>query len=221
MSSHPRLQDDAAILSAKVRDFAAVAAFIEGRRSIRRYRAETVPCHLIDTLLEVAVSAPSAHNRQPWRFRVVIDDREKISLAAAMGARLRHDRLADGDTEELVAADAARSYLRITGAPAIVVVCLSEEDMDRYPDAKRSQAEYLMGVQSVAMAGQNLLLGAHAAGLGACWVCAPLFCPEVVRDTLALPQTWEPQGMVTLGYPANAGKPPVRRPVADLCWPPP
>ncbi len=44
---------------------------------------------------------------------------------------------------------------------------------------------------------------AHAEGLGACWVCAPLFAPEEVRAELALPLDWQPQGVVTLGYPAE------------------
>lgn len=219
MNTHQHFQEDATDRGATAPDYAAIAAVIEGRRSIRRYQAAVVPRHLIDTLLQVAVSAPSAHNRQPWRFRVIVDANEKVRLADVMGEQLRHDRLADGDALELVAADAARSRLRITSAPAVVVVCLSEEDMDRYPDPHRRQAEYLMAVQSVAMAGQNFLLAAHAAGLGACWVCAPLFCPNVVRDVLGLPPTWEPQGMVTLGYPANAGKPPVRRPLDGLCLP--
>src|ERR1700704_3659263 len=59
--------------------------------------------------------------------------------------------------------------------------------MAPYPDPRRAQAEYLMAVQSVAMAVQNLLLAAHAEGLGACWMCAPLFCGEAVRAALALP----------------------------------
>ncbi|CAG4883611.1 Nitroreductase [Georgfuchsia toluolica] len=219
MNTHLHLQEYAADRGATAPDYAAIAAVLEGRRSIRRYQAAAVPRHLIDTLLQVAVSAPSAHNRQPWRFRVIVDANEKVRLADAMGEQLRLDRLADGDALELVAADVARSRLRITSAPAVVVVCLSAEDMDRYPDPSRRQAEYLMAVQSVAMAGQNLLLAAHAAGLGACWVCAPLFCPNVVRDVLGLPPTWEPQGMVTLGYPAHAGKPPVRRPLDGLCLP--
>lgn len=61
-----------------------------------------------------------------------------------------------------------------------------------------------MAVQSVAMAGQNLLLAAHAHGLGACWMCAPLFCPDVVRSALSLPIDWEPQGLITLGNPAQS-----------------
>jgi nitroreductase len=54
------------------------------------------------------------------------------------------------------------------------------------------------------MAGQNLLLAAHQLGLGACWMCAPLFCPQTVRDALNLPADWQPQGLIALGYPAES-----------------
>ncbi|MCA9928398.1 MAG: nitroreductase family protein, partial [Anaerolineales bacterium] len=102
----------------------------------------------------------------------------------------------------------------ITGAPVIIVVCLSMIDMDSYPDGRRSRAEHTMAVQSVAMAAQSLWLLAHAAGLGACWLCAPLFVPELVRDTLNLPADWEPQGLMTLGRPAEE-KTKTRRPWQD------
>ena len=58
-----------------------------------------------------------------------------------------------------------------------------------------------MAAQSTALAAQNLLLAAHDAGLGACWMCAPLFCPDVVSTQLDLPADWEPQALLTLGYP--------------------
>jgi nitroreductase len=86
----------------------------------------------------------------------------------------------------------------------LIALCLSMVDMDVYPDERRAHNEYLMAVQSVAMAGQNLLLAAHEAGLGACWMCAPLFVPDVVRDMLELPDDWQPQALLTLGYPAES-----------------
>jgi coenzyme F420-0:L-glutamate ligase/coenzyme F420-1:gamma-L-glutamate ligase len=176
---------------------------IMSRRSLRRYRPEPVPHVLIERVLTAAIWAASAHNRQPWRFAVVESDSQKELLAGAMGARLRRDLQADGAPQEVIEADANRSYERITSAPVLIAVCLTVVDMDTYPDTRRANAEYLMAVQSVAMAGQNMLLAAHDAGLGACWMCAPLFCPDVVRDSLNLPEDWQPQGLVTMGYPAQ------------------
>ncbi len=180
-----------------------VLAAIRARRSIRRYRPEPVPRALLDEVLSAATWAPSAHNRQPWRFAVLDQPAPKERLAAAMGARLRADRLADSDPPEAVERDTSRSYARITGAPAAIAVCVSMADMDRYPDERRSRAEWIMAAQSTAMAVQNLLLAAHSLGLGACWMCAPLFCPDTVRAALALPADWEPQALITLGWPAE------------------
>lgn len=188
------------------------------RRSIRRYRPDVVPRNIVESLLQAAIWSPSAHNRQPWRFGVVETPSQKESLAQAMGARLRHDLQADGVPAAVIEADAGRSYSRITQSPILIVLCLSMVDMDVYTDEKRSLNEYLMTVQSVAMAGQNILLAAHDAGLGACWMCAPLFCPDVVKATLKLPDDWQPQALLTLGYPAETREK-TRKPLeASVVW---
>ncbi|RMF79465.1 MAG: nitroreductase family protein [Chloroflexi bacterium] len=181
---------------------------IFNRRSIRRYRGEHVPREMIEEILQAAIRAPSAHNRQPWRFVVIESQHEKEQLAQAMGTRLRHDLEADNVPQDVIDKDVSRSYSRITAAPVLIILCLSMIDMDVYPDERRNRNEYLMAVQSTAMAGQNLLLAAHATGLASCWMCAPLFVPDLVRERLALPEDWQPQALITLGYPAeNRSKP--------------
>lgn len=188
---------------------------IRERRSIRRYRPEAIPDSLLVEVLTAATWAPSAHNRQPWRFAVVRSPEGKAELAGAMGARLRADLEADGLPEDVIETDVRRSYQRLTGAPVLIVVCLTMADMDLYPDERRQRNEWTMAVQSTAMAGQNLLLAAHAVGLSGCWLCAPLFCPQVVRATLGLPSDWEPQGLITLGYPAQE-RTKSRRPLEEV-----
>jgi F420 biosynthesis protein FbiB-like protein len=188
------------------------------RRSLRRYQPDPVPREYIKQVLTAALWAPSAHNRQPWRFAVIETVAQKEKLAQAMGSQLRHDLAADNVPQVVIDADASRSYDRIISAPVLILVSLTMADMDNYPDQKRSQAEYLMAVQSVAMAGQNLLLAAHELGLGACWMCAPLFCPDVVLDALDLPPDWQPQGLITMGYPAQQREK-TRRPLeASVLW---
>lgn len=173
------------------------------RRSIRRYTSEPIPRAVVDQLLTAAAWAPSAHNRQPWRFVVIEQAAAKEQLAMAMGQQLRADLAADGLPAEAIERDAGRSYQRMTTAPLLIVLCLTMADMDVYPDEHRNRNEATMAIQSTAMAGQNLLLAAHALGLGACWLCAPLFCPDVVSHVLELPAGWQPQGLITVGYPAE------------------
>jgi F420 biosynthesis protein FbiB-like protein len=180
-------------------------AAINERKSIRRFHREPVARAVVERLLAAATRAPSAHNRQPWRFAVLDDETSKQKLAKAMGERLRADRTADGDETSAIDADVSRSYSRITGAPLVIVVCADQRVMDRYPDHLRNEAEYLMAVQSTAMAVQNLLLAAHSEGLGACVMCAPLFCSDTVADVLDLPREWKAQMLVTIGAAARGG----------------
>jgi F420 biosynthesis protein FbiB-like protein len=193
---------------------AAAHRLMRGRRSVRRYRPDAIGRDVLDRLFLSAAAAPSAHNRQPWRYLLVEDAATKAALARAMGERLAADRARDGDPPDAIARDVARSHARITGAPIVVVVCLTLEEADVYPDETRSRAEFLMAVQSTAMATQNLLLAAHAEDLAACWMCAPLFCPEVVRASLDVPPTWQPQGLITLGFPADTGRDRPRKPLS-------
>lgn len=176
---------------------------IRERRSIRRYEARPVPQETLEQILQAGIYAPSAHNRQPWRFAVLQSLQSKAQLADAMGQQLQIDLERDHVPQTVIENDRQRSYDRLTNAPVLVVVSLSLVDMDSYADTVRSEKERIMAIQSVAMAGQNILLAAHSLGLGACWMCASLFCPDVVVNALELPQDWQPQGIITLGYPAQ------------------
>jgi len=189
---------------------------IQERRSIRRFDGSAIPPETIQRVLEAATMAPSAHHRQPWRFVILTALEDKRSLANVLGEELREDRLADGDDPDQIERDVTQSIERITNAPVVVIACLSMEAMDVYPDERRKTAEYIMAVQGVSMAAQNLLLAAHAEGLGACWLCAPLFTKDEVRDELNLPEGWDPQGLIILGYPADAGKERPRRPIEEV-----
>lgn len=191
---------------------------LRDRRSIRRYQSRSVPRFLLEQLLEAANWAPSAHNRQPWRFCVVTDQAVKEDLSGEMADQWRRDLRADGTQPEAVQQRIEVSHARITGAAALLIACVSMEEMDSYPDRRRNQAEWTMAVQSVALACQNLLLAAHHLGLGACWMCAPLFVPDLVRRTLALPSTWQPQALITVGYPAEE-RTKIRQPVSErVIW---
>lgn len=187
----------------KLRADSLLLQVIHNRRSIRRYQEEPVPKTLIETILNAGSWAPSAHNRQPWRFAVLQSFDVKERLALAMGERLQHDLSADFVPQAVIDKDVQRSYERLTSAPVLIVVCMSLKDMDIYSDDRRNQNEKVMAIQSTAMAGQNILLSAYEFGLASCWMCAPLFCPDVVRETLGLADDWHAQGIISVGYPAQ------------------
>jgi F420 biosynthesis protein FbiB-like protein len=191
-------------------------ALARGRRSIRSFATDPVPRESIARLLEIACQAPSAHNRQPWRFVVLERGEPRGRLLESLGRRFLAAMEADGVARPEAEMRLERSQQRLRDAPWLVVLCLTTREMDVYPDAERSRAEHTMAVQSAALAGGHLLLAAHAMGLASCWMCAPLFAPETIRAELGLPADWEPQAAILLGKPAEPGRARGRRPVDEV-----
>jgi F420 biosynthesis protein FbiB-like protein len=187
--------------------------FLRTRRSVRRFLPDPVPDSVIQGILATATYAPSAHNRQPWRFVILTDTSVKVRLAEAMAQDFEHDLIRDGVAPEKIQSQLKRAKERLTSAPVAIILCLEMSEMDTYPDEKRQQAERTMAIQSVAAAGLQLLLAAHAAGLGGVWVCSPLFAQETIQKTLDLSEAWEPQAMFFVGYP---GKLPKDKEMKDL-----
>jgi coenzyme F420-0:L-glutamate ligase/coenzyme F420-1:gamma-L-glutamate ligase len=189
---------------------------IKKRRSIRKYLPRQVPNDIVKEVLAAAGWAPSAHNSQPWRFIVLADASVKRRLADAMADAwakgLRRDRItveSDKRTERVE---------RFATAPVLVLACLTVVDLRKFPDSERQMCERDLAVQSFGAALQNLLLVAHAKGLGACWFCAPAFCKETVRKILKIPDAVEPQAFIAMGYPAEKPKVPIKKLLEGYCF---
>jgi F420 biosynthesis protein FbiB-like protein len=133
-----------------------------------------------------------------------------------MAVDFERDLTRDGVPIEKIQTQVKRSRERITSAPAAILLCLDMTEMDPYPDQKRNKAEYIMAVQSVAAAGLQLLLAAHAEGLGGVWACWPLFAQETIQRALVLPESWEPQGMFFIGYSDGNPQPRDRKPLDQV-----
>lgn len=153
----------------------AVLDAISARTSIRAYQDRPVGADTVELLLRAAMSAPSARNRQPWVF-IVVDDKDLLQQLA----------------DSLPYAQSAAA------APMAVVVCgvLTE-----------SQGATNAGwwVQDAAAASENLLLAAHAVGLGAVWTGVYSYEDRVraVRNVLGLPRHVVPLNVIPIGYPAE------------------
>jgi len=191
---------------------------IKIRRSVHRYLSKDVADDVLWRVLDAARWAPSAHNAQPWRFVVIKDPDIKRKLAEAMAKEWDKDMDKDGvpskDRNRLIGA----SIEQFTHPPTLIIVCLAMEDMNMYLDKRRQTAEYMMAIQSIAAGIQNLLLAAYAEGLGTCWFCAPLFCPETIREILDIPEQIKPQALITLGHPAEKPEAPPRKPLEKMVF---
>jgi coenzyme F420-0:L-glutamate ligase / coenzyme F420-1:gamma-L-glutamate ligase len=186
------------------------------RQSVRRFTEEPVPEYVCAELLAAAALAPSPHGRQPWRFVVITHGHGRETLIHAMATewrtQLQHDSLDEAHIDARINASTSRIRL----APLLILPCVDTSVIDTYPDAVRQHVEYLMAVQSMGCAIQNILLRAVDLGYDAGWMCAPLFCPDTVREALQLTATDIPQALIPVGRSANTPKRRPKRPHTQL-----
>lgn len=198
---------------------------LASRRSVRRFRADAPPRQLLEQLLEAAVTAPSASNKQPWRF-LVVSDRERI---AALAGAVREAVARIGDHVEPACLAAFRSYgeyfTRFEAAPVLIVpLCrrltiLSHLVDPALPAADRARIEAMerdSGLIGAALALENLLLMAHELGLGASGMTGPLVALDRVRALLEVPPSWEVVAFVPVGWPDEEPRPTDRKPAASV-----
>ena len=199
-------------------DYASLLELLRGRRSIRRFSTRAVSRDDILRLVEAARWAPSNHNRQPWRFIVLEESRQIAQLAERVGARLSEKLKALPAVASSYADDLALYATFFSQAP-VLIVALHKRPISLSKSLLKgtSQPELVSGEPlSVAMAVQNLLLAAHALGLGACVLTAPLIVPEVIPGELPLPAGYEVTCLVALGYPGETPPPPRRKSIEQI-----
>jgi coenzyme F420-0:L-glutamate ligase/coenzyme F420-1:gamma-L-glutamate ligase len=190
-----------------------LATLLRGRRSVRAFDTRPVLRAIVEEAIAAAGWAPSPHGRQPWRFAVVESQERREALAEAMAETWRSQLRLDGQDRAIVEARLQKSRDRLHRAPVLIVPCLYLDGLDTYPDVDRQAAETTMAIQSIGAAIQNMLLSLYASGVDGGWMCAPLFCPEIVREALGLDESLTPHALIAVGY---AAADPVRRPRLPL-----
>jgi nitroreductase len=199
-----------------------IQEMIRSRRSIRQFKPEHPGRPVIEELIEAAVAAPSASNKQPWRF-FVIDDRGVIqSMAEKVQAAI--DRLAGHVEESFMNAFKAYGdyFVRFHGAPVVIVpvykklVVLSHiVDSEIIPTDHLAiqNMESNSGLISVSLAIQNLMLCAHAKGLGTSCMTGPLVAEKELQSLLGIPEEWHIAAVIPVGFPAETPAPVPRKSV--------
>ena len=194
----------------------AMAAAVLARRTVRTFSDRPVPRDAVLRAVAAAATAPAPHGTTPWRFVLVETTHAREQLLAAMREQWVADLRGDGLNDEVIARHIRRGDL-LWKAPALVVPCLAPGDgADTYADERRSSAERSMFVLSMGAATENLLVNLAADGWGTAWIGSSLFCPDVVRDHLALPRELEPMGMVAIGHPARQPAPRIPPPASGV-----
>jgi nitroreductase len=161
---------------------------IKDRRSIRRYKPDPVPDELIEKILDAGRWAPSGGNIQPWSF-IVVKDPKILGMLQKVSP----------------------GYLGV--APLAIVVC--SDRRKAFEMGGRLGRDYLT-IADCAMAVENMLLAAHALGLGGCPIKS--FSSVAVKEILEIPENVEPEFIVTLGYPDEKPSPPPRLALREISY---
>jgi nitroreductase len=177
---------------------------IGGRRSVRDYKADAVDERDIQDLIDAAIHAPSAMNQQPWRFTVV----REIKMLSRISDEAKAYLMRRPPVE--LASSPVRSLLDNAGfnifynAPVLIVI---------------SAAAGPWAVEDCALAAENLMLSAHAAGLGTCWIgfAQAWLSTAEGKALLALPETEVPVAPIIVGHPKAAPAAVPRNP-ARIHW---
>ena len=195
------------------------------RRSVRRFRADPPPDEILEGLIALATLAPSASNKQPWRFLVV----QRRALIEAMAAAVRSalaevTRHVPAESQPALAAY-GDYFTRFEGAPTVIVPIarghtvlsnLVSGEIDPGLRATITAMERGSGLVGASLALGHLLLGAHDAGLGASAMTGPLLAEPALRSLLEVPASWTLVALVALGYPDEAPPPTDRKPPSSV-----
>jgi nitroreductase len=165
---------------------------IRGRRSVGSVKTDLVDQALVIKLLEAAVYAPNHHGTEPWRFYVLTGKgREVLGRAyAKIAGGLMEDPATEANRIAL-----KKHFDKAFRAPVIIVVAAVCTDS---PKVHRQEEH-----AAVHAAVQNMLLQAHALGLGAIWrTGAPAYHADM-KSAFGLLEADEVVGFIYVGYPVN------------------
>jgi nitroreductase len=175
------------------------------RRAVRAYRDDPVKTDVIEALIEAAIQAPSAMNRQPWRFTVVCDRKLLDSVSQRSKAHMLENLPADGGEHHFQEMLSNPEFQIFYHAPVLIVISA----VTNGPWA----------IEDCSLAAQNLMLAACAHGLGSCWIGFAqgwLQTPEG-KAALQIDSGWLPVAPIIVGHPAGE-TPPVERNRPDIHW---
>ncbi|MEI4828043.1 nitroreductase family protein [Bacillus sp. FJAT-53711] len=209
-------------------DYQAFKEIIHGRRSVRKFTEQDVSVEDIEEIIDCARYAPSDTNSQTWEF-VVIMNRDKIKDIEEMTWNALHKRAEEATEkgEEKAAKLLTRSFgpyaTAFSDAP-VLIICLATPYQSKFREKIFDPIDFVPesiweeeGIKSSCLAAQNLMLAAHARGLGTCPMTGPvLLAQDELRSYLQIESDKQINMVISLGHPKDQPKKLARKEVAEI-----
>jgi len=208
-------------------DYDSFLGLVKDRRSIRRFKSDSVPDECIDKIIEAARWAPSGYNSQPWEFVVITDKKLKDGVCDIVVRRRPAGGSGFADTENYREAwmrQESRPWLdpemEYQNAPVFILLYGDTRTKVGLPMAVRYDRAMMESIYTSSLANAFLYmhLAATALGLASQWVSLVSSPNNHLRlkGLLNIPAGIDVYDMMALGYPAQRSRPKVMRPVEKM-----
>ncbi|MCU5680402.1 nitroreductase family protein [Bacillus wiedmannii] len=201
---------------------------IHGRRSVRKFTEQEVSISDIKEIIDCARYAPSDTNSQTWEFLVIMN-REKIKEIEQMTWDALHKLAAKAAEkgEEKAGKLLTRSfgpYATAFSEAPVLIVCLATPYESKFREKIFDPIAFVPdsvweeeGIKSSCLAAQNLMLAAHAKGLGTCPMTGPvLLAQDELRQYLQIESEKQINMVISLGFPKDKPKKLPRKEVDEI-----
>lgn len=180
------------------------------RRSVRKFKKIKPDRKVIQDLIEIGISAPSASNHQPWKFFIIEDQGLLQKMVVKVQQKLElFSKKIDPQFFDKFLAYGENYFVRFGEAPYVIIPAfkkmpgLSEMSNGLNDDETKivENIEYISSVVSTSLAIQNILLYANQIGLGASCMTGPLLAEKEIKELAGIPSRWYIAGLIAVGYP--------------------
>ena len=190
---------------------------IRKRRSIRRYKPDPVPAHMVDGILEAARLAPSTGNIQSWKFKVITDEKTRKELQ-----RAAHGQKFVGKAPLIIACCADFSAFKELSQRSLELITKGSYRPSlgiilhyaRKGNRDTEERQFIHAIMNVTIAVEQMILAATEMGLGTCWIRA--FDAKEATSILDLPSEVMLLALLTVGYPDESPNPRPRKPLDEI-----
>jgi nitroreductase len=181
---------------------------IAARRSVRAFKSDPIPDEALQAILQAATQAPSAKNRQPWRF-VVVKGEDRAEMVRVMREGITQTKAQGEDP-----GSSGWTANIMEQAPVTVFVFNPHGTYPWLPHSIDQIFQDLINVQSIGAAIQNMLLAALDLGIGSLWICDVFYAYGELCQWLG--EKAQMVAAVSFGYPGESPAARPRKPVDQV-----